>query len=891
MRWLLAALLGSWVGGCADDTQQTTLLARAPIRVVRQPEVLFRGCRDMHGETCLLPEAEVPLWVWVDTTPHAELSLTADGIAVASEATPVGGGVRLAFTVAPDVLELKLAGVDPTWSEPWRLTIERVRDSAAFVHAETLRLKQGDLEGAEAVITKALPGLEGADKLAALEWLANKDGTPKRRRKVIAMAEALGRPRTAARASSALFYGLAHEGQLDALEPLVTRVERAGEQVDEARLWAYRDRAYWAVRLGDPSEAIRLAEASARLSERLGATNQLVLSLVDLITGYCEVSDWDRARNRTSQLESLIATSTLSCDNRRTALNGIGWAQLSAARAGHDGSGRDESLEAALWLAGEDGDCPNTDEEVNIRVNLALSALQRGEPGYAARWLEPVIAPPSDLEPWVRDVRATAGIAMGRLDDVPSPVRIVDEVRLDDRYNAWVRQARVLEHIGVALAAADAWAQAEALVDERAAVIATGGARDHYVEGRLTSASGLVRSLVNAGDPAQALCRARLARGRLLRMLDHSAALSRAGEAGRKRWRANRLAYTKERTAALEDAADDWRFSEDERRVRVRRRREFAEQRATAALDRASRALHRRRIVARCEDLPPIGAGTVQLVFFPDDDGWWVFAADADGVDVAWADSLTAWSIPDTLAHRLIGAKLVRVVPTGEAWRLVIPSLVVGDQSLLDQAPIVYALDLEQRAQGSMTHAVVVADPTEDLAHARLEATGVATALANHGWTVDALEGRAATRDAVVASLANASVLHYAGHGRYRGDAGWESALVLHDGQALTVQDVLLLATVPSSVVLTGCETGATNADMLAGGMSLGRAFVLAGASSLVVANTNVDDRLAQQIGEALYANAGAANWTLATELRRVQLQLRRSQPNSSWASFRVIVP
>ena len=68
--------------------------------------------------------------------------------------------------------------------------------------------------------------------------------------------------------------------------------------------------------------------------------------------------------------------------------------------------------------------------------------------------------------------------------------------------------------------------------------------------------------------------------------------------------------------------------------------------------------------------------------------------------------------------------------------------------------------------------------------------------------------GAEASPAAVRRAIEQAALLHYAGHGDFAGETGWESALRLADDGQLTLPDILALDRVPSTVVLSGCETG-----------------------------------------------------------------------------------
>ncbi|MCA9544076.1 MAG: CHAT domain-containing protein, partial [Myxococcales bacterium] len=113
------------------------------------------------------------------------------------------------------------------------------------------------------------------------------------------------------------------------------------------------------------------------------------------------------------------------------------------------------------------------------------------------------------------------------------------------------------------------------------------------------------------------------------------------------------------------------------------------------------------------------------------------------------------------------------------------------------------------------------------------------------------------------AALAEATHLHYAGHGRFAGFEGWGSGLPLRDA-VLELRDVLAAPRVPGTVVLSGCETGKA-ADGAAVGVGLAHAFLIRGAEAVVAPVRPVDDGQALVFGKALYAARGeGASWAAA---------------------------
>ena len=135
-------------------------------------------------------------------------------------------------------------------------------------------------------------------------------------------------------------------------------------------------------------------------------------------------------------------------------------------------------------------------------------------------------------------------------------------------------------------------------------------------------------------------------------------------------------------------------------------------------------------------------------------------------------------------------------------------------------------------------------------------------------------------------------LLHYAGHGRRAGLSGWDSALVLADDTSLGVDDILALARAPA-VVLSGCETGTSDAHALAGGMNLGRAFLLAGARSVIAASGVLDDAIAAEVSAELYAAfAPGEQLDAPAALRRALLAVRARHPGErAWAQLHALAP
>jgi CHAT domain-containing protein len=540
-------------------------------------------------------------------------------------------------------------------------------------------------------------------------------------------------------------------------------------------------------------------------------------------------------------------------------------------------------------------------------VNLAIVAIAESEPEEAWTWLlaQREAGVPPYLQLWVDELTAQVGVATGRWSLVPPLVQRADPGGDEPglRWMAIVRHAQTLDALGYGEAALAAYLEAEAVLEQTFDSVGIDVGRELFLSGRRASAEGLVELLVRRGELDQAFCRARIARRRSLQTVDRVARL--AGLSPEQRARRDELLYAvlETRDAAAAERRDDWQFSAPEREHRERRRAERIAE-ANAQLDEALRLINAvgqaRDGASACAQLPALAEGELALLQFPRRDGGaWIFVADDRGVTAHAvpdfdAANLEAWAraLLQPVEPRLLAAQRIRVMPTAWGWAVPFHALPLGDGVLLEVAPVVYALDVptRERAGGHARTAVVVADPSNNLPEARKEADAVVGQLERAGWQVERHVEAAATRAHLSEAFADASLLHYAGHGKRGGVDGWGSMLLLHDGDQLAISDILALPQVPDAVVLSGCDTASVDHATLGGGMNLGRAFVLAGASWVIAADGEIDDGLAFALGSAIYTAASSDPFDGPGALRRAQLGLRETHPDD-WQSFRVLVP
>jgi CHAT domain-containing protein/uncharacterized protein HemY len=139
--------------------------------------------------------------------------------------------------------------------------------------------------------------------------------------------------------------------------------------------------------------------------------------------------------------------------------------------------------------------------------------------------------------------------------------------------------------------------------------------------------------------------------------------------------------------------------------------------------------------------------------------------------------------------------------------------------------------------------------------------------------------------------------LHFATHGVLPVDAGIrEPSLVLsYDGIArdhmfLSMSEILGLKLQAESVVLSACNTGSGTISRAEGVMSLGRAFLAAGSSSVVVSLWQVSDESTALFMEDFYRNMlEGKRKDVALAAARASLFARGYQQPFYWAPFIVI--
>jgi cellulose synthase operon protein C len=863
---------------------------------------VWAGCDDYVGVECVLIRGEKPssIRAWVDVPPTVPIELVFDGVSETASAVPVDGGSLLRARIPSDARELVVRGngVYGSLALDWH-------ESHPAIAAVRKAMQSGALaEGCE-LLSHMPDDLTGRDRIDLLGYQsACIDPSDSRRlaqlfEEAAEIAAESGLRRSFVRAAHAAVHThLERRADPSSARPWVLRMQERASGLPELEVLAHYCELLLLRREGSLSKALAAGTASVRWAERLGMNQDFMMGSEARATLLAELGRAEDSRELSRTLLDAAAGFANPCARARI-IHNASWTQQLLADAGLD---HDPPLDHMLDEAEiyESRACDNQYDRLIARINVATAALTEHDVTLASDWLELIevedraTASP-ELLAQIDYLELGIALESNRWDAVSLPLLTlapaVGDARM--RWRAAVREAQVLERFGVELAAVDAWRRAEALLDEDAAAVGVSDGRESFISGRSMSAVGLVEALLRQGDVEPALCRARIARGRALRraVRDRGAAPDELAAFDE---------FLRVREELERDAGEDWAYVGDElehRRARREERRQQAMSSVAAAFPNVAGP------DTDCAALRPRAVDEVLLLLLPTRADTLVIAAGPsvalvehmpsipdDGAAVqAWSEAVLARVSP-----ALDGASRVRVLPVGRAWSVAIHATIFDGAPLVERVAVAYGLDLPagRTSAPNGTRVLIVADPTGDLPHAMTEGARVHELLLPHGGELELLTGPAALREDVLGRLGRADLFHYAGHGEHRGVDGWDDALLLSDRASIEAADVLALTHAPRTVVLAGCDTGAVNAGLFDGGMSLGRAFLLAGSDAVVVGDREVGDDVTQTFAEALYE--GPQDRIFDAPELAVRDALRHTSasgfPVAAWSGFRLLV-
>ena len=946
----IALAIASIAAACRRDAPSAPpSLALAP------PPPVYAGCAAvLDGPVCeIAAGATLTLWLRTGpdlTAPDFSLRAAFDGRPANAVVTPLDDGRQIRVEVPAGARRVAMTIARGTASGTWALALSAPVPVPALDDAAARRAA-GELEEAADALRAALVTLpeaargraHGALARIALQQGRARDAVTQFER-AVAANRASGRRSDAA--SDALTWAFGLATQLEDVAGALARLDDTArwigdDQRNRAALVYYRG--LFALQTGDLRGALRDLPEAAALSRRVGLDDMRRYARQQWAMALQAVGRADEAADQLDALLEETPADSAACE-RADLLANAGWQRVLAREARVDAPWRvPEPVVRATRLRGRDvspmapttaptaapgppdavgmlgralearaSTCPHAVVEASTRVDLALALFQGGDAAAArieldrARALSP--GETTFVAGWRAAIEIRIALGDGRVDEAIEQARALRdraEAALDPamQWRAAVELGHALRRAGRDGEAAAAWTDAERRLDDQMLAVPLTEGRDTFLGDRERSARLLVGLLVELGRSPEAYAAARRSRARVLTRLQRVERLAALDPEARARWTRAIGIYRAARTALESTLARARHLPGDERAA------------ALAEIPQRERALRGMlddalavvapagsRPVALRAPAPPAAmpdAGVLRLAYHPTTDGWAGFAATRNGIVARAVGPPPVEPVPAALSHWLLApfadaivrAQRVELLPYGPLRRADLHAL----PPFADAKPVVFAVDLPAAIPAVPTGvAVVIADPTGDLVHARRGADAVRRAFESAGFgEVRTLIGRDADAASVRRALSSAARLHYEGHAAFEGRGGWESALRLADGGRVTVGDVLALPSVPAHVLLSGCETARTTDDAPVETLGLAQAFVVRGAQAVVATIRPVDDALAAEVTRALYRHGYAA--ASAAEVpgcvARALADVRRARPDADWATFRVWVP
>jgi hypothetical protein len=859
--------------------------------------MLFGGCAEIWPHARCEPDGSGAIVIFVESAEPANIVVQVDGeIAdVTRESFDGGTRLRVALPANARTVSVESRGQRAT------LRIEPVLHVPALHEARTLR-GRGELAEARALL---MPLLASSDPRARVRARSLSARVSLSAGDLDAALEGL-----AASSEEAERYGMLHTAAVDATiraELLRSRALRLADADVALRASApgpeagalanalaryhsglvARDR-------GDRRNALSLLRESiwlARAAGEDGLASDAELVILPILV------DLGRTSEARAALTTRLAGESGSTCEHADLREHEAWIELAS---GNLARARAALIRARTIL---DEGCSRVGSRANVAVDLALVALREGAFEEARRWLEQAhadgnapalaLAYALEVEAQLALRRGNSARALQLWDELHARARVAGAPALE--YLAVLGRGRALiarrQHADAAIVLADA----EALLDAEAIGVPLGEGREAFLARRGESAEALVEVLLVAGRPRDAMNAARRARRRALISLSSSLRVERLGAEERRIHTEALSSYRRAREDRSELEANAWAVPREDLAAHVERL-EAAQRRTRAALDRALAQGNMRL------DAPLVGAreGELSVVITRVALGWVALADDGVEVSAIHVDDIDGGTSSEILARivRELGAKIavarsLRWMPSGALAAIDPATVIIDGDPLPLRIPMVHGIDVPMlRPRGTGNRALVVSDPTGDLASAQREGEFVARALSTQNLAITALHGSEATYAAVIGALGQARMAWWAGHGEVGGRDGIESALPLAETEILEASDVLALPRVPDAVVLLGCETArATEAGVA--GLGLAQAFVIAGSSAVLATSRTIDDADAARIAEALLAerNRGAdAPLFDAASVASASRRLR-AEGIEAWSALRLLVP
>lgn len=862
-------------------------------------DVRIAGCEQIRrGPICEI-ENDTKVVLWVQAAPESKL--TVDGTEV--EWTEVDGGWRTTFEVTTATKSIDVVatrkGRDKyalpvvVWKRPpWLVKADALRTKSATA---ALAILDANEEGAD---VRTLADVATMRARIAF-YLGDYDAAVQLRRSSADLAE-----RSALVAKPILdfqsiaFIAIAVIRDVDLARDALLEVSRQlPDSIGAERAYTDYYEAMLARETGDTRRAIRFSRSAERLGLRLDDP-----VAADAIQLRAEVLGTLGLHSQVARIYEAIGDLDSTLPNPCSVARFLGnraWATLRARSGGVDARS-DIVSDATRALTIYETTCPNPANVFNLHINLALEALRVSAIGTAKSHLRAAAdqsgGRSTEAMAWRHVAEAEIALIEGRQSDFRSSCDALSALgeRVGSTPLVWratLCRARGYESAGQVRKSIAAYRDAEHHLDTALTIPFSGPGLGFDREVRDRAARRHAELLVRAGRTKEGIL-----------VLDRHALRERRGlERGfrvaslrgeeRRVWEraAMRYAALRGRLDALNDAA--WSDAATQQRDRAQERGDIEAEIHESHDD--ALALFRSRS-SNNEEIDSPRADELVLRIDRLRDDWIAFAetsssthfARLPGSLLSGSDEALARQLLEPLSEVLDSTKSVRIIARGRSHEIDVHRLHWRGRALVASHSVTYSAEGRQGPLNAAPTraALIVEDPTGNLPSARDEAQRVAAALEELGWVAHRIAGRRATRNRLNGVIDRVSLLHWAGHGRDDPEVGFSASLPLAGGAVLDVGDILALAAVPDTVVLSGCATAPPQMHEI----GPARAFVLAGAHEVLATTRAVRDRDAAAITGTLYVQPTD---TLAAALARAQVQAAESAVNSDWAAFRVYVP
>jgi tetratricopeptide (TPR) repeat protein len=869
------------------------------------------GCAQVRPDGRCELDPDGVLRVWVPVASSVELQLWADGQRLTVTPTMIQQGQRfeLTFERIPALLELRTRYEGQKLFH--RISLGPATPRVPIVEAKALR-RAGKMAEAKALL-EPLAAKDGPMQTAARSVLARMclfgdeiprgiselNQTTRAHRSQGRLTDALNDFTTLAYAQMA--YQQDYAGARATLEEAMKLAPLAEGQTTVTYFLGLLGSL-----TGDNLTALRLFRESNERATRLGMLEVMRDARYELGKVFQTLGRWDEAYETLQSAATVPAVASSPCGDVDS-LADLAWLTVLAREAGSPSAARFPKplpIMSKAYALVDSGACPDSSRKAMMEVNLSIAALQETDLPLARSWLEKARPLRSRLLSyeglWLLELEGRIALAGGKSAEALAAFERLGRLGAasdltETQWRSALWRARTYVQRQAVEPALLAYAEAEALLARWALRVPLTEGRDVFMSQHDKSSTERLELLFSKGRYAEALETVRLARSRALMSAYRARTLEALPPVQRARWDAAIGRYHAGRQELEAQANDDWKLSA-ERLAQAALARTSRKQLLNHDLDEAFAALG-----ARSSSAEPLRApeeGELFLAYTPTEVGAIALASNGKS---SWGKKVTLGGTGDELAAALLGpfdellgsARRVRIFASGAVGEIDFHALRWREAPLLEHASVEYGLDLPTRhtaanATSGEIFALVVANPHGDLPSATAEAKQVSEALSPAGVTV-LLDGDRASRDRVLSLLGKVRLFHYAGHGIFRGQGGWESAMPLAGHGELSVGDILALPQVPEHVVLSGCDTGRSNRERSIEGMGLAHAFLASGSQSVVAATRPVSDALAQQLVHAMY-RFGAATAPVEA-LRNAQLLLSKQRPEVDWAAFRIVVP